>query len=300
MTIDRAAADGVMGASLTSRLSLDAARIAWGIHEVINEDVARAFRIHASERGVDYRRCSMIAFGGSGPIHALRIARKLKIPQVICPSGAGVMSAFGLLISPLSFEVVRSRRIALENLGGRELETLFGDLEDAAARPLLDAGVKRAEIRIARRLDMRYQGQGYEVEVALPDAQVTDSLCGALPTLFAEAYRRVFAVSYADKPLEIVNWKVEARAAAPGALPTIVAPNGAAGPRRKGTRPAFFPEADGFTEVPVFDRYALAAGDVLDGPALVEERESTCVIGVGDRVQVDKCHNLIATWGDTA
>ena len=93
-------------------LGLTLERAAWGIHEVINEDVAKAFRVHASERGVDYRRCSMIVFGGSGPIHGTRIARKLRIPRVICPSGAGVMSAFGLLTSPIGFErrAVAARR----------------------------------------------------------------------------------------------------------------------------------------------------------------------------------------------
>jgi N-methylhydantoinase A len=98
------------GRGVGDSLGVDAERAAWGVHEVINEDVAKAFRVHASERGVDYRRCSMIVFGGSGPIHGARIARKLRIPRVICPSGAGVMSAFGLLASPVGFEVVQSLR----------------------------------------------------------------------------------------------------------------------------------------------------------------------------------------------
>ena len=96
-------------------------RAAWGMHEVINEDVAKAFRVHASERGVDYRRCSMIVFGGSGPIHGSRIARKLRVPRVVCPSGAGVMSAFGLLSSPVGFEQVQSLRVALADLTGEQL-----------------------------------------------------------------------------------------------------------------------------------------------------------------------------------
>src|SRR6266851_2558658 len=98
MPIDRDAAAAV-SASLAGRLATDVTHTAWGIHEVINEQVARAFRIHASEQGIDYRHCSMVAFGGSGPIHALRVARKLKIPRVVCPTGAGVMSALGMLIS---------------------------------------------------------------------------------------------------------------------------------------------------------------------------------------------------------
>src|SRR5260370_8418207 len=92
MRLDLGAAHAAI-AEVGQRLGLDPAAAAWGIHEVINEDVARAFRVHAAERGVDYRRCSMIAFGGSGPIHALRVARNLRIPTVALPAGTGRMSA---------------------------------------------------------------------------------------------------------------------------------------------------------------------------------------------------------------
>ena len=113
---------------IATPLGVSLERAAWGIHEVINEDVARAFRVHASERGVDYRRCAMVAFGGSGPLHAMRVARKLRIPRVVCPWGAGVMSAFGLLTSPIGFELVRSRRIGLEGLDAETVSADFHSL----------------------------------------------------------------------------------------------------------------------------------------------------------------------------
>ena len=102
--------------SISEVLDIDVSRAAWGIHEVINEDVARAFRVHASEVGFDYRNCAMIAFGGSGPAHALRVAKKLRIPRVIFPVGAGVMSAIGLLTTPISYATLRSSRISLGQL----------------------------------------------------------------------------------------------------------------------------------------------------------------------------------------
>ena len=107
------------------------------IHEVINEDVAKAFRVHASERGVDYRRCSMIVFGGSGPIHGARIARKLRMPQVVCPSGAGVMSAFGLLSSPVGFEQVQSLRVALADLTRQQFTEIVAGLVDRIREELI-------------------------------------------------------------------------------------------------------------------------------------------------------------------
>src|SRR5260370_25310619 len=115
MRLDLGAAHAAI-AEVGQRLGLERAGAAWGGREVINEDVARAFRVHAAERGVAYGRCSMSALGGSGPIHALRVARKLRIPSVVFPVGAGVMSAVGLLVSPLSFDTVRSHRALLEQL----------------------------------------------------------------------------------------------------------------------------------------------------------------------------------------
>ena len=116
MTLDGEASKQVTQTNIADPLNLDLVRAAWGIHEIINEDVARAFRVHASERGFDYRGASMVAFGGCGPIHATAIAKKLRIPKVIFPLGAGVLSALGLLVSPLSFEVARSDLLMVDDL----------------------------------------------------------------------------------------------------------------------------------------------------------------------------------------
>jgi N-methylhydantoinase A len=255
--------------------------------------------VHAAERGFDYRGCSMIAFGGSGPIHATRIARKLKIPEVIFPGGAGVMSAFGLLVSPLSHETIKSDRHLLDELDAAAFEAKFAALTEEVMSFLREGGIGAGEANIVRRLDMRYRGQGYEIEVSLPSGVGTKELLKLLPALFAESYAKVFSISFVDQPLEIVNWKVRAS----GPLPslgdkgiTLALP--AAGAQRqalKGRRQAYSPARDAYAECPVYDRYALEAGATLTGPALIEENESTCVIGEGDRVVVDEHRNLVAT-----
>lgn len=293
MALDVPAAEAAIARRVGEPLHLEPLRAAWGIHETINEDVARAFRIHASERGFDYRGCSMVAFGGSGPLHALRIARKLKIPSVIFPVGAGVMSAFGLLVSPLSFEIVKSDRVRLSELTPEGLADRFRPLVAETSALLRQAGTAEADIRILRRLDMRYLGQGYEVEVVLPGDLDGAELLSRLPALFVRAYETVFAMSFLDEPLEVVNWKVEAVGPAPG-LRDERPPGRGSSEARKGTRRAFFPELDRYVDCPVYSRYALRPGDSLTGPAVVEENESTCVIGVGDRVEVDPHFNLIA------
>src|SRR5204863_5262808 len=214
MALDRAAAENAIGDGVAKPLGLETLRAAWGIHDIVSEDVARAFRIHASERGFDYRSGSMVAFGGSGPLHALAIARKLKIPRVIFPVGAGVISALGLLISPLAFEVARSRRIHVADIDAADFAATFRALEADAKSVLLGAGIADRDIRLQRRLDMRYQGQGHEIEVALPDGADAGALFAHLGELFDRAYEAAYTLRL-DEPAEIVNWKVEAAGPAP-------------------------------------------------------------------------------------
>lgn len=295
MTLDRTAAERVIMEKIGRPLGLDLNSAAWGIHEIINEDTARAFRIHASERGVDYRRCSMVAFGGAGPVHALRIARKLKIPRVLFPLGAGVFSALGLLVSPLSFDSFRSRRIALDAVTLTLFSEMFQPLIEEASKRLRLAGIRSSDIRITRRLDMRYLGQGFEIEVHLPDEQDPEKLIAQIPAVFAQAYREIYGTNLIDEPLEIINWKVEAS----GPMPVVDGEYrpvdiSSPGPSQRGSRPVYFSEKGGFLECPVYDRYRLKPDTFFTGPGLFEERESTCVIGVGDRAKVDSRFNLIA------
>jgi N-methylhydantoinase A len=157
---------------------------------------------------------------------------------------------------------------------------------------LTDAGVPRDAITICRAVDMRYQGQGYEIEVPVGDGP-SDTLVADLPRRFASLYREIFSLSHIDEPLEVVNWKVEAIGPRPalGGDMHLVARDG--NRTARGTRRAYFPEAGGFVDCPVYDRYTLAPGQEIVGPALIEEDESTCAIGVGDRARLDTHGNLV-------
>ena len=293
MQLDREAALVAIRREIAAPLDVTPEQAAWGVHEVINEDVAKAFRVHASERGVDYRRCSMVVFGGSGPIHGSRIARKLRIPRVVCPAGAGVMSAFGLLASPIGFEQVQSLRVELASLTAERFNEIVAALLESVKANVREAGVAEADSCVQLKIDMRYVGQGYEVEVALPSTDAHEALA-AMPGAFAGAYAAVFGTSFADWPVEVVAWKVEVTGPLPGEGTTYRLHTPAhVGSALRGRRRAYFPEAGGSIECPVYARHALRANDRIDGPALVEEAESTCVLVPGDRARIDEHRNLV-------
>lgn len=300
MPLDVEAAKKVISDNVAGPLGVDTMRAAYGIHDIVSEDIARAFRIHASERAFDYRAASMVAFGGSGPLHAMAVARKLKIPKVVFPVAAGVMSALGLLVSPLAFEVARSRRIHLSDLNADDFEATFATLEAEATAILDQAGVPRDELRIVRRLDMRYQGQGHEIEVVLPESEAAGPLFDRVDELFGASYQSIYTLRL-DEPAEIVNWKLEAIGPAVGLGERYQLADGASEAKaQKGTRQAYHPVQRQITDWPVYDRYALRPGMQIKGPALIEERESTCVIGPDDKVVVDERYNLIADLNFTA
>ena len=295
MRLDRDAAHAALARGLGSALKMQSAAAAWGVHETINEQVVRAFRNHAAERGFDYRGTTMVAFGGAGPLHALRVARKLRVTRVVFATGAGVMSAIGLLASPRAFELLQSDWVELDALDAESFDRRFASLVQRAAAPLRSADRSaRDGFSVRRAIDMRYRGQGYEIEVVLPDGGGAE-LLHRLPDLFDEAYTRVFARTFVKRPIEIVNWKVEVSVPAPNRVADYQLTGRRGAGKQIAVRPAWLPEAEDFVETPIYDRYALERGDTIAGPALIEERESTVVLGRGDQAVVAASGDLIAT-----
>lgn len=278
---------------MADRLGLSVEQVAWGIHQIVNENMANAARAHLGERGKDPRRMPMYAFGGAGPVHGYRVAEILKLPALISPVGAGVGSTFGLLVAPLAFDFVRSAYSKLDEL---DWDFANGLLEEMAAegRVILESsGLTADQITYQRTADMRYVGQGHEVSVPLPGGHLGSSHIPPIKEAFEQVYRSLYGRKGPDVPLEVINWRVLASGPRPSMemrLPR--ATNGA--PRTlKGSRPAYFPEAGGYIETPVYDRYALEPGARFDGPAIVEERESTLIIGARARARVDEHLNVI-------
>ena len=300
MKLDKRASEIAIEKNVGLPLSLSTLRASWGIHDSASEDIARAFRIHAAERGFDYRNATMVAFGGSGPLHAMGVAEKLKIPRVVFPIGAGVYSALGLLASPLSFELSRSRRVIVDDIDLKIFSNLFEALADETTNSLREAGVPNNEIHISRQIEARYFGQTHEIEVYLPEEQSIDDTFYNLRKLFEKRYSEVYSFAVIDAPIEIINWKVIASGPKPDfkmGYTIDSEKNTQLDLAIKGTREVYF-EKGGFQETPIYDRYLLTEGMKILGPALVEERESTCLVTVGSNAFIDPVLNIIAELGD--
>ena len=276
-------------------LGMDVEEVAWGIHQIVNENMANAARVHLGERGKDPRRLPMYAFGGAGPVHGYRVAEILHLPALISPLGAGVGSTFGLLVAPLAFDFVRSAYCKLDDLDWSFANSLLEEMSREGRALLESSGLGPEQVSYQRTADIRYVGQGHEVPVPLTEGALSVQHRASLTAAFEEVYQKLYARKGPDLPLEVINWRVVAS----GPRPQVnFALSSSQGEALKGSRSAYFPERGGFVSTPVYDRYALTAGTRFEGPAILEERESTLVLGARARAQVDDYLNLKVEFVD--
>jgi N-methylhydantoinase A len=283
---------------LARRVGLPPIEVAWGIHDIVNESMASAARVHIAERGRDPRDAALLATGGAGPVHAWGVALKLGLRQVICPPSAGVASALGLLVAPARVDRVATVGLRLDQGSIAALEAAFRRLEDEARAVLVDSGLKLETATTRRLADGRFLGQGFDLVVTLPDGPYDggEATRQRLRAAFETAYREKFSLTPPDVPVEFINVRVAVRAAVSGGEIALRARRGGApGDPIKGRRPAYFPAAAGFVETTVYDRYRLAPGDELAGPAVLEEEGSTLVVGPGATARVAPSGNVVMT-----
>lgn len=289
--IDLNAARRAIQERVAEPLGLSLEEAAWGIHQIVNESMANAARIHTLERGKDPRRFPVFAFGGAGPVHGFRIARALGSPALIVPFAAGVMSAVGFLTAPLSFDFVRSWPGHIELVDWQKANVLLAEMEMEGQSLLERSGIPTDSIRHKRVADIRYVGQGHEIQVPLPPGPLTNESATAIIAAFEEVYRRLYERLSQSVPVEIINWRVTSSGPAPQLR--LQTDMNVAQQIRKGSRAAYFPELGGYHDTPVYNRYGLLPGTHFAGPAIVEERESTVIIGPDCSFRIDEQRNLI-------
>jgi N-methylhydantoinase A len=278
--------------NIADRLGMSVTEAAAGIHSIVNENMAAATRMYIAEKGRDPRRYTMMAFGGAGPVHAYGLAKLLKLERVICPLGAGVMSALGFLVASPAINSTRSYVSRLKDLDWERLNGLFDEMEGDARALLVEAGAVGAEIAIKRTSDMRHVGQGFEISVPVPAGRLGVESMPEMTRRFLETYRELFDRQISDVPIEAVTWRLSAHAPMPKIQLNFAGHAADRGSPVKGTRQVYFPET-GYAPCSVYDRYALRPGDAFSGPAVVEERESTVVVGPDARFSVDRNLTLI-------
>jgi N-methylhydantoinase A len=291
LKLDTAAAARAIAANVGGPLGLEAPWHAAGVSEIVEENMANAARVHAIERGRVIGRYTMIAFGGGAPLHAGRLAEKLGVGRVVVPEGASVGSAIGFLRAPVSFQVVQSHRATLS---GFDAGVVNGLLENCAvtATGVVRRAVPEGDLTIRRVVDVRYIGQGHELQLALPDGALQTEDARRLRTQFEKLYGSIYGVTMPDQDVEFVTWSVTISVPSESPLPAKPVQKHAAPPPRS-QRDVYEPALGRMVAFAVYQRADLEPGSELAGPALIEEGQTTTVVPASFTLHVDGAGYLV-------
>ncbi len=290
MELDRDAARRGIEEKIARPLGVSFIQAVWGIHDLINETMAGAAKTHIAEKGGNPKIVTVAAFGGAGPVHAYGLAKKLGAPRLLVPPNAGVGSALGFFTAPRAFDMVRSHKVALKEADFSEIEKIYQEMETEGAKTLQKSG-EAEDIRFERSVDARFVGQGSETTVSIPEKGFTEVNREDVRNRFDETYKRLYGRTYLDSPVEFINFRIRA------SLPERLLQLPKIDPADKGTsldnavkgqRKAYSGIVKDFIPYTVYDRYKLFPGARFQGPAIIEERESTVIVGEDASVFVDE------------
>lgn len=276
-------------------LGLEVMDTAAGIHEVVNQNMAAAASMHGVEMGVDLRGVPLIAFGGAGPVHACGVAELLDAETVIFPVNASVLSAFGTLVSPVRIDLARSMPRVLNTMDEAERDALLDELRAEGRRVLSAAGVPDDDVVFRYGVDARYSGQGNEVTIWVGGGDAWPSTAAEVTAAFESEYKRIYGMAIPDVAVEGITWRLSASATTSVVEPDQTLAPADGPPAPKSRRPMVFSRGVPAVDAPVYARADLGAGATFDGPAVVEERETTSVIRPGWSVEVATDGSLIAS-----
>jgi N-methylhydantoinase A len=290
MRLRKDLAIAAMKQKIAKPLGISVEAAAWGIHRIVNENMANAARVHIIEKGLDPRFFSMLAFGGAGPVHAFHVARLMYAPQLIVPSGAGVLSALGFLVSPVATEEITSYVCRLDKMDWKRVNAMITGMQEKGFAFLTKAGIKKKDSSVSIVADMRYSGQGHEITVVIPAGKLNEKSVVEIENNFREEYRLRYGRSIENIPVESVTWRVLVSGPSPELVPkqAVVGTHSKA---VKGTRKVYF--GNGYVDAPVYDRYAMPENKKINGPCIIEEFESTTVVGKDSTVMIDQFKNIV-------
>ena len=276
--LDSEAAEKALLEGVAGPLGLNADTAAFGISEVVDENMAAAARAHAAEFGMDLARRDMVAFGGAAPLHAARLGEKLGVNRIIVPAEAGVGSAIGFLLAPVAYEVVRSRHQVLSSLQPDVINDLMEEMHNESLS-VVRQGTGRTDLEEARHAYMRYVGQGHEIPVSLPVESYGDQHADVFKAAFETVYRRLYGRVIGGVDIEVLSWTLTISAPSE----ELPEPSAAQAERRpqpaaSHTQPLFDPGLESQVTARVYLRDLLQPGDAIQGPALITETQTTTVV----------------------
>lgn len=293
MSLDTAAARRAIESKIATPLGISIEEAAWGIHSMVNQDMANAARVHAVERGKDPSGLPLFTFGGAGPVHGVGVGNALGAAQVIAPPAAGVMSAVGFLTAPVSFDFARSARARLDTIEQAESHRLFEQMEREGEKLLTGSGIPGDQITHTRSADLRFEGQGFEIRVPVPP-DVENDWPGSLLEAHRHEYTQMYGAQIPDVPVEVITWRVVSSGPVPTVSLALSDSDQVHSTEPRGHRDVYLPDR-GYTSTPVYDRYALPVGATIDGPAIIEERESTIVLTPETTATVGNDYSVVVT-----
>lgn len=275
-------------ARLGAELGLSPLDAAIGVNRIINTQMAIGLRLTLEAKGCDPSRFALVAFGGAGPVHAWRLADEVGIRRIAVPVHPGIACAMGLLQTDIVHVYMQSLLVRIDRVIATDLDQRFAALVERAAADFLIEGFGPDQVQLFRQIDLRYPHQGYELAMDCPFEHPTEASLEELRRAFDLRHQQIYGVSAAGEPVEIVNLRV--RAVVPVDSPKT--PVELAGDRspdraRVGERSVYFESLGGYRPTPVYDRENLSAGTVIEGPAIVEQLDTTTVIGPGWTATVD-------------
>jgi len=287
MALNKPASERAIEEKIAKPLKTSITEAAFGIHDLINETMAAAAKTHIAEKGGNPNIVTVSALGGAGPVHAYGLAKKIGSLKILVPPLAGVGSALGFFTAPVAFDLSRSHRVTLDDTDFSEIETMFQSLENEGSSILQAA--KTGEVAHQRTIMMRFVGQGAETDLPIENKPFSEWSKQQIRDLFDEEYKRLYGRTYPENPVEFVTFKVRASLPErPFQIPPLEKREKVLADCVKGERNAYSLIQKAYIPFKVYDRLSFFPGAKIEGPAIIEERESTVVIGEDARAAVDE------------
>ncbi|MNR69539.1 Acetophenone carboxylase gamma subunit [compost metagenome] len=280
--------------TLADKLGMGVLETANGILDIVAANMAKAIRVISVQRGHDPREYTMVAFGGAGPVHAARLAKELGMKRILIPRTPGVLCALGLLMTDLRTDFSSTQLTRLDEASADGIGEIYAGLEAKAYTWFESEGIAPPAQQISRTVDVRYAGQNYEISVPVPAGQVTVATFAAIEEAFLNAHRQLYGFIAEGEPVQMVTFRVAASGLVEKAQfqpAEIEGPDSSAA--ITGSREVWMMEAGGFVTATLYDRAKLKAGNVIQGPAIIDQMDTTTVVPMDTTATVDAYLNLM-------